>query len=78
MTSCDRKEPRPIENVQFLDEAVEDMRLLAERSRPVLLEVLRCLTRLDAGEESPQELRDYAKIGDVRDGGKIVWRLGYP
>lgn len=65
----------PYENVRFLDEAVEDMRLLAERSRPVLLEVFRRLKRLEAGEESPQELHDYAKTGDLRDCGKIVVAL---
>lgn len=62
-------------NVQFLDEAVEDMRRLAERSRPVLIEVFRRLKRLAAGEESPQELHDYAKTGDLRDCGKIVVAL---
>ncbi len=60
------------ENVQFLDEAVEDMRRLAARSRPVLLEVFRRLKRLDAGDESPEALHDYAKTGDLRDCGKIV------
>jgi hypothetical protein len=62
----------PYENVQFLDEAVEDMRRLAARSRPVLLEVFRRLKRLNAGEETPQTLHDYAKTGDLRDCGKIV------
>lgn len=36
------------------------------------LEVFRRLKRLDAGEESPQVLHDYAKTGDLRDRGKIV------
>lgn len=51
------RNPGPYDNVQFLNEAVGDMHLLAERSRPVLLKVLRLLKRLDTGEESPPESR---------------------
>ena len=60
------------DNVQFLDEAVEDMRLLAQRSRPVLVEVLRRLKLLDRGELTPEPLHDFAKTGDLTDCGKIV------
>ena len=60
------------DTVQFLDEAVEDVRALAQRSRPVLLEVLRRLKLLDRGELTPEPLHDFAKTGDLSDCGKIV------
>lgn len=63
---------RRYDKVQFLDAAIEDMRRLAERSRPLLLEVFRKLKRLAAGQESPQRLHDFAKTGDLQDCGKIL------
>jgi hypothetical protein len=59
-------------NVRFLAAAAEDVRRLAGRSRPVLLEVFRCLRLLDRGELRPTPLHDFAKTGDLRDCGKIV------
>ncbi len=59
-------------NVQFLDAAVEDIRALARRSRPVLLEVLRRLKFLNQGQLTPDPLHDFAKTGDLTDCGKIV------
>lgn len=67
--------PPTYDRVQFLDEAVEDVRRLAQRSRPVLLEVLRCLKLLDRGELRPEPLHDFAKTGDLSDCGKIVVAL---
>jgi len=64
--------PGRFERVQLLDGAVDDLRALAERSRPMLVEVLRCLTRLDEGTITPRPLSDFAKTGDLRDCGKIV------
>lgn len=64
--------PQRYERVQFLDEAVWDLRILASRSRPVLLAVLRALKRLDAGTLRPTPLQDFAKTGDLRDCGKLV------
>ncbi len=64
------------DNVQFLDEAVEDMRVLAQRSQPVLLEVLRRLKLLDRGELTPDPLHDFAKTGDLSDCGKLVIAVG--
>jgi hypothetical protein len=58
--------------VTFRDDAVEDLRRLAERSRTTLLEVFRLLKELDAGSLSPVPLHDYAKTGDLTDCGKIV------
>jgi hypothetical protein len=58
--------------VTFRDDAVEDLRRLAERSRTTLLEVFRLLKGLDAGSLSPVPLHDYAKTGDLTDCGKIV------
>jgi hypothetical protein len=58
--------------VTFRDDAVEDLRRLAERSRTTLLEVFRLLKALDAGSLSPVPLHDYAKTGDLTDCGKIV------
>ncbi|HEY6533897.1 MAG TPA: hypothetical protein VIY72_16430 [Acidimicrobiales bacterium] len=62
----------PYQRVQFLDEAKDDLRLVAERSREVAIEVLRLLKRLDAGQLTPRALHDFAKTGDLRDCGKIV------
>jgi hypothetical protein len=58
--------------VTFRDDAMEDLRRLAERSRTTLLEVFRLLRALDAGELSPVPMHDYAKTGDLTDCGKIV------
>jgi hypothetical protein len=58
--------------VTFLDESIEDLRLVSTRSRVVLEEVFRLLKRLDAGTLAPQPLRDFAKTGDLSDCGKIV------
>ena len=60
------------ERVTFLDEAVRDLRRLAERSRSLLVEVFRLLKALDAGALSPVPLHDHAKTGDLSDCGKIV------
>ncbi len=51
---------------------MQDLRALAERSRPLTLEVFRLLKQLDAGELTPAPLHDYAKTGDLSDCGKIV------
>jgi hypothetical protein len=58
--------------VTFRDDAMQDLRRLAERSQPVLLEVFRLLKALDAGTLVPVSLHDYAKTGDLTDRGKIV------
>jgi hypothetical protein len=58
--------------VSFRDDAMQDLRRLAERSQPVLLEVFRLLKALDAGTLVPVSLHDYAKTGDLTDCGKIV------
>ena len=58
--------------VTFRDEAMEDLRRLAERSQAVLIEVFRLLKALDAGSLVPAPLHDYAKTGDLTDCGKIV------
>lgn len=58
--------------VVFRDEAMQDLRSLAERSRPLTLEVFRLLKQLDAGELTPTPLHDYAKTGDLSDCGKMV------
>ena len=63
------------ERVTFLDEAMEDLRSVAERSHVVLVEVFRLLTALDAGELSPLPLHDYATTGDLTDCGRIVVAL---
>lgn len=63
------------ERVVFHEGALEDLRHLAERSRPVLIEVFRLLKRLDAGTLRPEPLHDYAKTGDLSDCGKIVVAL---
>lgn len=48
------------------------MRALADKSRPVLLEVLRLLKLLDLEQLSPTPLHDFSKTGDLSDCGKIV------
>lgn len=58
--------------VTFRDDAMEDLRGLAERSQATLLEVFRLLKALDAGALLPVPLHDYAKTGDLTDCGKIV------
>lgn len=60
------------ERVTFLDEAMGDLRSLAERSQVVLVEVFRVLKALDAGALAPVALHDYTKAGDLNDCGKIV------
>jgi hypothetical protein len=60
------------ERVRFLDEAIEDLRLLATRSRPVLVAVFGILKQLDDGSVVPTPLRDYGKTGDLTDCGKLV------
>jgi hypothetical protein len=67
--------PAPFERVTFLDAAIEDLNLVAARSRTVLTEVFRLLKRLDAGTLVPQPLHDFAKTGDLSDCGKIVVAL---
>ena len=63
---------RRFERVLFRDEAMQDLRALAQRSRPVLIETFRLLKQLDAGRLTPEPLHDYAKTGDLTDCGKIV------
>jgi hypothetical protein len=63
---------RRYERVVFREEAMQDLRALAVRSRPLTLEVFRLLKQLDAGELTPEALHDYAKTGDLSDCGKIV------
>lgn len=58
--------------VLFLDDAIEDLRVLAARSRPVLLAVFAILKQLDEGTVAPTPLRDYGKTGDLTDCGKLV------
>jgi hypothetical protein len=58
--------------VTFRDDAMEDLRRLAQRSQPILLEVFRLLKVLDAGALVPVPLHDYAKTGDLTDRSKIV------
>lgn len=58
--------------VTFRDDAMEDLRRLAERSRATLLEVFRLLKALDAGALASVPLHDYVKTGDLTDCGKIV------
>jgi hypothetical protein len=58
--------------VLFREEAMDDLRGLAQRSPATLVEVFRLLKSLDAGELSPVPLHDYAKTGDLADCGKIV------
>jgi len=63
---------RRFERVLFRDEAMQDLRALAQRSRPVLIETFRLLKQLDVGRLTPEPLHDYAKTGDLTDCGKIV------
>ncbi len=65
----------PFTRVTFRDDAMEDVRRLAERSQPVLLEVFRLLKALDDGSVMPAALHDYAKTGHLTDCGKIVVRV---
>jgi hypothetical protein len=67
--------PARFERVTFLDAAMDDLKLVADRSHAVLTEVFRLLKRLDAGTLSPQPLHDFAKTGDLSDCGKIVVAL---
>lgn len=62
----------PLRRVRFLAAAADDMRALAQRSRPVLVEVFRLLVLLDRGSISATPLQDFAKTGDLRDCGKLV------
>jgi hypothetical protein len=62
----------PLSRVRFLAAAADDMRALAQRSRPVLIEVFRFLVLLDRGSISATPLQDFAKTGDLRDCGKLV------
>lgn len=72
MTASERSR---FERVTFLDAALDDLKLVAARSRAVLTEVFRLLKQLDAGTLSPQPLHDFAKTGDLSDCGKIVVAL---
>ena len=65
----------PFTRVTFRDDAMEDLRRLAERSQPVLLEVFRLLKALDNGSLKPAALHDHAKTGDLTDCGKIAVRV---
>jgi len=65
----------PLQRVTFLSAALDDLQLVAARSRPVLREVFRRLKALDEGRLVPQPLRDFAKTGDLGDCGKIVVAL---
>ena len=62
----------PLRRVRFLAAAADDVRALAQRSRPVLVEVFRLLVLLDLGSISATPLQDFAKTGDLRDCGKLV------
>ena len=62
----------PLRRVRFLAAAADDMRALAQRSRPVLVEVFRLLVLLDRGSINATSLQDFAKTGDLRDCGKLV------
>jgi len=61
--------------VTFRDEAMDDLRSLATRSRAILTEVFRLLKALDAGGLSPVPLHDYAKTGALAGCDKIVVAL---
>jgi hypothetical protein len=69
------RKSRAYTNVTFLDEAVEDLRRIANRSPEVVKEVFRLLKQLDAGELLPRRLQGYAKTGDLTDCGKVVVAL---
>lgn len=62
---------RGFRRVQLLAEAADDLRMIAARSRPVLVEAFRLLKLLDRGEIAPTPLRDFSKT-DLRDCGKIL------
>lgn len=66
--------PARFERVTFLDEALEDLKLVSARSQAVLTEVFRLLKQLDAGtlRPPPRPLHDFGKTGDLTDCGKIV------
>ena len=61
-----------LRRVRFLAAAADDVRAIAQRSRPVLVEVFRLLILLDRGSISATPLQDFAKTGDLRDCGKLV------
>ena len=61
-----------LRRVRFLAAAADDVRAIAQRSRPVLIEVFRLLILLDRGSISATPLQDFAKTGDLRDCGKLV------
>lgn len=67
--------PAPFERVTFLDEALEDLELVAATSQAVVIEVFRLLKGLDAGTLTPQRLHDFGKTGDLTDCGKIIVAL---
>ena len=69
------RKSRSFANVIFLDEAVEDLRRIAQRWPELVIEVLRLLKQLDAGTLRPRRLNDYLKTGDLSDCGKIVVAL---
>ena len=58
--------------VQFLDGAIDDLRVLKTRSPAALTAVLAKLKELDAGSVTPVPLRHFGKTGDLTDCGKIV------
>lgn len=63
------------QNVQLLDEAVEDIRIIAERSPAVLRAISVRLKALDNGTLQPQPLSDFLKAGQLSNCGKIVIAL---
>lgn len=69
------RKSRSFTNVTFLDEAVDDLRRIAQRWPELVVEVLRLLKQLDAGTLMPRRLNDYAKTGDLSDCGKIIVAL---
>ena len=71
--------PRRFERVSFLLQASDDMRALAARSLPLVIEVLRLLVLLDQGRLRLTSPSHCAKTGDLTDCGKIVVALeGHP
>lgn len=58
--------------VTFRDDAMDDLRRLAERSRVILVEVFRLLKALDAGALVAVPLHDHVRTGDLVDCGKTV------
>ncbi|NCY17914.1 MAG: hypothetical protein EBX39_14375 [Actinobacteria bacterium] len=74
-----QRRSQPYRNVTLRDEALEDLREIAQRSRDIAIEVLRLLKLLDAGSLTPVRLNDHAKTGDLTDCGKIVVAVsGHP